>query len=640
MVSFRAGLVVLLSFSAVFQAIAQDAPQAKEKPALQSNDVVITASRLEEPTRDVASSITSIPASDVKNAQHRMVSDALREVPGLDVVQAGARGGATSVFLRGASSGQTLVLIDGIEANDPIDASRGFSFANLTTDNIERIEILRGPQSVLYGSDAMGGVVHIITHRGTGAPHVSFTLEGGSFSTYRASAAVSGSSNLANYSFGVSRSQTQGISAAAESLGNHEKDGYQNQSVSGRIGVTPLPYFDLDIFARGMEGRADIDNGGGAGQDDPNHTFDSTQWLFRAAPRLRLLDGLWEQTLAFSLTTSEFHDDNPADPASGGNYSFSTFKSQLVSLDWQHTFRLHETQTLIVGLAFEEESGEDASDFGGFLDTFPNEKAWTRSAYAQHRVHLWDRLTVTAGARVDDHKEFGTHGTYRGTGGYLIEETSTKVRATVGTGFKAPTLFQLFSSFGDRNLKPEESVGWDAGIDQDMFGGHATASLTYFRNDFENLIDYDGGLNKYVNTGRAKTDGIAAALRSEVLKDLVVRLSYTFTDTKNKSTNEDLLRRPRHKADFRVDYAVTSTIHVTSSILYVGKKADNDFSTFPATRVTVDDYILVNVAASWKINDQFEVFVRGENVADQKYEEAHGFGTPGAAGYVGGTISF
>jgi len=180
-------LAVLFSLSILVPAFGQDPAKEKEKekPATQDKDVVITADRLEEPTKDVASSITSIPAVDVKNAQHRMVSDALREVPGLDAVQAGPRGGNTSVFLRGAASAQTLVLIDGIEANDPIDANRGFNFANLTTDNIERIEVLRGPQSVLYGSDAMGGVVNIITRHGQGDPHASFTLEGGSFSTYR-----------------------------------------------------------------------------------------------------------------------------------------------------------------------------------------------------------------------------------------------------------------------------------------------------------------------------------------------------------------------------------------------------------------------------------------------------------------------
>jgi len=650
MIRLRNLLAVLFSLSLLVPAFGQDPAKEKEKdnPVPQGTDVVITASRLEEPTKDVASSITSIPAADVKNAQHRMVTDALREVPGLDTVQAGTRGGNTSVFLRGAASAQTLVLIDGIEANDPIDANRGFNFANLTADNIERIEVLRGPQSVLYGSDAMGGVINVITHRGSGDPHASFTLEGGSFSTYRGSVGISGGSNTVNYSFGASRTQSQGISAADVRLGNHEKDGYRNETFSGRIGVTPLPYFDIDFVARAMQGHAEIDNGGGAGQDDPNHTFDSSQYLFRVAPRLKLLDGTWEQTLGFSLTNSKFDDNNPLDPLNGPNFTFSTFSSQLVALDWQHNFYVHPTQTLTIGLSFEEESGQDSgtggSAFGPFSFDFGPEKAWTRSAYAQYRVHLWERLTVTAGARVDDHKEFGTHGTYRGTGAYILEETATKFHATIGTGFKSPTLFELFDpTFGVPTLKPEESTGWDAGVDQTLIDGHLTASVTYFRNNFTDLIDFDGSrgpAGQYVNVGRARTDGVEVGLRTDVSKDLVLRLTYTFTDTEDKDTKEALLRRPRHKAGFRADYDVTPGIHLNTSVLYVGKRTDSDFSTFPASTVTLGDYILWNLGAAWRISDQIEVFARGENLTDKKYQEVFGFGTTGAAGYVGGTLSF
>jgi len=451
-----------------------------------------------------------------------------------------------------------------------------------------------------------------------------------------------------SYSFGASRAQSQGISAADESLGNHEKDGYRNETFSGRITVTPFQNFDIDFVARGTQSHSEIDNGGGAGQDDPNHTLDATQWLMRVAPRLTLFEGLWEQTLGFSVTTSKFDDNNPADPAHGNAVSFSTFSSQLVVLDWQNNFYVHPGHTLTVGLAFEEESGQDSglSDgaFGPFAFDFPNQSAWTRSAYAQYRFHAGDRLTLTAGARVDDHEEFGTHATYRGTGAYLFPETSTKIRATIGTGYKAPTLFELFDpTTGDPNLKPEESVGWDAGIDQTLIDGRLTASVTYFRNDFENLIDFDGSIppaGRYVNVGRAKTDGVEVGLRLDVLKELVLRLNYTFTDTEDKLTHQDLLRRPRHKANFRADYDLTPEVHLNTSVLYVGRRLDNDFSTFPGTPVTMDDYIVWNLGVAWRITDQIEVFARGENLADMKYQEVFGFGTPGAAGYVGGTFSF
>jgi vitamin B12 transporter len=627
-------------------AAAQDPAPKQEQAEPKPKDVIITASRVDEAPKDVASSNTVITGADLKKGQQRMVVDALREVPSLDTTTNGGAGSLTNIFIRGANSGQTLVLIDGVEANNPISTDRGFDFANLTTDNIERIEVIRGPQSVLYGSDAMGGVINVITKRGQGDPHANFMLEAGSFGTYRGSIGASGGSKLVNYSVSASRSQTAGISAAAHDLGNHERDGYRNETLSARVELTPEEYFDLDFTARGMSGHTEIDNFGGVGGDDPNHVFDTDQWLFQVAPRLRLFNNLWEQTLAFSITNLKSHDDNPADAVTFGSYSFSTFNSELVTLDWQNSFFFSKEHTFVVGLTFREESGDTSSLFSNafpppadFISVMDNVSAWIRSAYGEYRIHLFDRLTASAGARVDDHKEFGTHGTYRGTVAYILEESDTKLRATVGSGFKAPSLFELFSSFGDPNLKPEESLGWDVGVDQGI-GSALTVSVTYFKNNFSNLIDFDGGLNKYVNVGRARTEGVEAALRLQVTKELEVRLSYTHLDTEDKSTGQQLLRRAPHKGGVRVLYSPVETVHLNASVLYVGNRHDLDFATFPATPVTLDDYILVSLAASWRMSDHFEGFIRGENVANQKYEEVRGYGVPGAAVYAGGSVDF
>src|SRR5882672_1079925 len=639
---------LLLPASAQDPAPKKDAPPpAREQTSTKDNDkdkdILITASRLDESPRDVASSNTVISSKDLKNGQQRMTASALKEVPALDVVTNGGAGTLTNIFIRGAESGATLVLIDGVEANNPISTDRGYDFTNLTTDNIERIEVIRGPQSVLYGSDAMGGVINIITRRGQGDPHMNFLLEGGSFGTYRGSIAVSGGSDTVNYSFGASRSQTNGISAAAHDLGNHERDGYRNESFSGRVGLTPLPYFDVDFVARGSTANADIDNFGGVGGDDPNHTFNTTQWLFLIAPRLRLFDNIWEQTLSFSLTNLESHDDNPPDAITFGSYSFSTFNSQLVTLDWQNTFNLSPLHNVIVGATFREESGDTSSLFSNavpppadFIDVMENQTAWIRSAYAQYRIHLMDRLTATAGARVDDHKEFGTHGTYRGTAAYILQETDTKFRGTVGTGVKAPSLFQLFSSFGTPTLEPEESLGWDACVAQYLEGGTLIASATYFKNNFTNLLDFDSATSKYLNVGRARTSGVETALRMHLVPQVELRLSYTYTKAEDKSTGDPLLRRAPHKAGARVIYSPIEIVHLNLSINYVGNRKDLDFSTFPATTVTLDDYILVELAASWQISEHFEGFIRGENLANQRYEDVRGFGVPGPAVYVGG----
>ena len=659
MLSKKAALVVACLLLVGFCAVAQDATQtAKQSDSTKQSDsatkqekeVVITASRMDESPRDVGSDIFVVPSADLQNAQQRIVSRALREVPALDVNQSGGPGGLTSVFMRGANSDQTLVLIDGVIVNDPSDFNRGFDFANLTTDNIDRIEVLLGPQSVLYGSDAMGGVINLITRRGQGAPQALFTLEGGSYATYRGMANVSGSSDLVNYSFGASHSQTAGFSSAARWDGNHERDGNRNDTFSGRIGMTPVSWFDLDVVARGTSSQTDIDNGGGPGQDDPNNVLSSDEFLFRVAPRLRLFDNGWEQTLAFSLSTHNNHDDNPPN-FPGGAYLFDVFRSRMVILDWQHTLRPDQIQTIIVGFSFRQENADTSSDsfdpaFGptSTVSVLGNQTTWIRSAYGEYRIHLWDRLTVSGGARVDDLKEFGTHGTYRGTAAYVVEETDTKFRGTLGTGFKAPTLFELFDpNFGNLNLKPEESTGWDVGFDQGLAGRVVIGSVTYFRNNFTDLIEFDPATFKSVNIGRAGTSGVETAVKFVPAKDLEVRLSYTFTDAKDKDTGDDLLRRARHKAAARADYAVTEKLHVNASYLFVGSRHDTLFGpspTFTSTPVTLPDYALLNFAVNYKVTEKISVFVRGDNMLNRRYEEDAGFGTAGISGYLGASIEF
>ncbi|HYF00562.1 MAG TPA: TonB-dependent receptor plug domain-containing protein, partial [Planctomycetota bacterium] len=388
-------MVLVQALLSVWASPVQDAPVKKE------SDVVITASRMEEPAADVASSVTVVPGSRLERARQRLVLEALREVPSIDVVQSGPAGGLSSLFLRGGASGQTLVLVDGVEMNDPVSSDRAFDFAHLTTDDVERIEVLRGPQSVLYGSNAMGGVIHVITRRGAGDPKVRLTAEAGSYATYRGGVALAGGSDRVDYSVAASRLQTQGFSAADEEDENTEKDGYRNQTITARIGVKPSSIVDADVVVRGIESRSEVDNFGGPGGDDPNHVIDFSQWLFRAAPRVRLLDGAWEQTPSVAVTTIDFTDDNPPDAASGGAFTFGRFESELVDLDWQHTFALHESQTLVAGAEFEEETARSATEDSFFgSSVLRKQEAWTRSAYAQHRVHLWDRLTVTGGARV------------------------------------------------------------------------------------------------------------------------------------------------------------------------------------------------------------------------------------------------
>lgn len=622
----------------VQQPVEQQHSESEPESEPESPVVVVTATRLEESAREVASSATLITASDMERLQQRLVLDALRHVPGIDVVQAGPAGGATSVFLRGANAEHTLVLVDGIEANDAMSPARAFNFAHLTDDNIDRVEVVRGPQSVLYGSDAIGGVINIITKQGRGEPRVTVRAEGGALGTYRIGVGLVAASDNVNYSMGVSRYETNGISAADEDLGNLEQDGYANTNFSTRLGITPADNFDVTLYARFVGTQADIDNGGGAGLDDVNNVDQHDQWLLKAEPRLMLLGERWEQKLGLALTEVNRKNDNGIDPDHPDELTVSTFDSRVSDIDWQHNLYLHANNTLTMGLETEEDTGESLfhaqSSFGPFTSVFGKETVRTWGVYAQDRVKISERFIATAGARADDHEKFGTHGTYRLTGAYLFDNVGAKFRATIGTGFKAPSLFQLFSSFGDPDLKPEQSLGWDAGIDQTLWGTTAF-SLTWFHNDFDDLIDFDSAANRFTNLGGAQTSGLELSASLEPVARMGLQASYTYTDANDKATKQDLIRRAKHKGAVTASYAVVGSGHISLSGIYVGKRDDNDFSTFPASRVRLDDYFLVNLAASYDVGEQFQVFGRIENLMNEDYAVVPGYGVPGIAAYLG-----
>jgi len=606
-------------------------------------EIIVTATRLETPSREVASSTTVITAQDIRNGQQRTVVDVLRSVPALDVVRSGATGQTTSVFIRGAKSEHTLVLIDGVEVNDPITPARSFDFANLSTDDIERIEIIRGPQSTLYGSDAIGGVINIITKKGKGKPRFFASIEGGSFETYRERIGLSGGNDFANICLSISRTDTDGISAAAEDDGNREEDGYANTSISTRFGLTPSEDFSVDFTFRYIASKADIDNFGGAFGDDPNNILDTKQVFLRAQADLIMLDDLWEQTIGLSVSTHDRRNDNDIDPAHPVDLVRSSFESQLTAFDWQHSFYLHENNVVTFGLEAEEEEGQSdfysESAFGPFSSTFGEETARTYGYYAQDQIKFQDRLFTTLGVRVDEHSRFGSEVTYRIAPAYLIEDTGTKFKATYGTGFKAPTLFQLFSDFGNTDLDPETSEGWDVGIDQQLMDKKATVGVTYFHNEFDDLIDFDFVTSTYKNVSQAKSKGIEAFASARPTKQVTVGASYTYTDTEDETTGEDLLRRAKHKFAFDVNYRFHEKGSIDCEVVYVGERTDVNPSTWPASRVELDDYTLVNLAGSCSVTDNLEVFGRIENLTDEDYEEVKGFGTPGVAGYVGVKLS-
>jgi len=615
--------------------------------SLQLDDIVVTATRSEAALNQVGSSVTVISREEIERSQKSFVLDLLRSVPAVDVTRSGGPGGQTYVGIRGAKPEHTLVLVDGVRVNDPASTGGSFDFANLPTDTIERIEILRGPQSTLYGSDAMGGVITIITRRGEGTPTGFVSAQGGSFSTARERASVGGGAGPLNFSLGLSREDTRGISSAGEQYGNHETDGYHATSVSTRLGVAPSRNFDFDCIVRYLNDKTDLDNGGGPGQDDPNSIVRSEQVLVRGQGRLSLFDDRWEQKLGISFTNLDRNYRNDTDASHPEDSDRASYHGQSLAFDWQHTVRLHKTNNLTLGVETREEKAHSdyssQSSYGPYSSVFPEESDRITGYYLQDRISLWDAWFTTLGVRLDDHSRFGTEATYRFTTSYLVNRTATRFMGSCGTGFKAPSLYQLYEpTYGNRSLSPEKIEGWDIGVEQALLDGRIELGAIWFSNDFEDLIEFDSSASKYKNTARAESYGVELSTTVRPTDDLTLGAAYTWTKTKDKATGLELLRRPENKFSVDANYRFNKKGNVNLEIVYVGKRRDTRFDpiTYAGTRVDLGGYLLANLAASYDVTRWLQVFARVENLLDRRYEEVWGYGTPGIGGYGGVRVSF
>jgi len=634
-----AAVAVLAFLLAVSPLAAEEAGQQQDM-----DEIVVTATRLETPGREVGSSITVITAEQIREQGKATVVDILQSVPSLNVSRNGGPGQVASVFLRGAKSEHTLVLIDGIEMNNPSSTGRGFDFSKLAVSNIERIEIVRGPQSTLYGSDAMGGVINIITKKGTGKISGFLAAEGGSYRTFNEHAWVGGSTDTFNYSMGISRMDTDGFSSADRRMGNTEKDGYASTTLSTRMGITPLKNFDADIILRYINASFDLDNFGGVGGDDPNFKGKTKQLFLRAQSRLSLLNDIWEQKFGFSLSdhNQKFRNDPDADHPF--DLERSKYDGQIIKFDWQHNLYLHETNTLTLGAETKKETASSTyyseSLWGPYSSDFTEQFARITSFYIQDQIRLWDSWFTTLGARVDDHNRFGTKSTYRAASSYLFRGTSTRIKGSFGTGFKAPSLYQLYSSYGDQDLDPEKSTGWDTGVEQSFFRGRLIFDATYFRNKFSNMVDFDSGTSKYVNVGKAESKGVEITLHGKPTEELSLRAGYAYTETKDKATGEKLLRRPLNKVSIGANYRFLAKGNIDTEVLWIDRRDDFDYNSFPADRVKLSSYTLVNLAASYDITRNIRLLCHVQNLFNEKYQEVFGYGTPGFSAYGGVRISF
>jgi vitamin B12 transporter len=596
-------------------------------------DIVVSATRIATPIHEVASSITVIDRQAIEDHQSQTVPELLRTaIPGLDVNQAGGPAGSVSISLRGSKPEQVLVLLDGVEINDPITPGRAFEWAQLSVADIEQVEVLRGPQSTLYGSDAIGGVINIITRKGSGEPQVSLMAEGGSYGSFTESADVRGGTERVNYSAGIQHYETDGISAADEDNGNPEKDGYENSTLSTRLGWTPTPDHALDFIVRYSEVTQEYDDFYSGVPVDANSEGESENLIARTQFGLKTFDDQWNQKIGFSWV--EYDRDDRTE------ISQSEFDSESQQIDWQNDLSFVEWNTITFGVDYQKESGSSTYESDLWTETFNEENASMVGVYLQDVIKPTASFLTALGVRYDDHDQAGSEVTYRVAPLVTLASSGTRLKGSLGTGFKAPSLFQLYSVYGSPDLEPETSVGWDAGVEQDLVDGRMTVGVTYFENQWENMIDYDYATYTYGNIAEAMSRGVENFMVFRPNGQTDIRAAYTYTDTENEATGESLLRRPRNKAGLDVTYSGIPDWRITAGLQYVGVRKDQDFATTPASPVDLDDYTLLNLSAAYDLNEHWEIFGRVNNLFDTEYQEVLGYGTMGVAAYGGVRATF
>ncbi len=635
---------MLLGFCSSLQAQNNTSDTALELP-----NMVVTATRTETPEDEVGSAITVISAEDIVAKRITNVADALRTVPGLDVIRSGGIGQPTAVYLRGANANHTLVLVDGVEMNDPSSPNGAFDFANLQTDNIERIEVVRGAASAAYGSDAMGGVINVITKKGQGATKYTATAEGGSYDTWKTTGAISGSTERINYSLDASRMETAGFSAADHTMGNTDPNGHRNNTVSGRSGIKVNDNLDLGLTLRYNEGKTFNDDCGGVSCDNTGNYNTFNELFTRGFGHLKLFDGLWEQTIGSAYSRTDRNNVTVFNPASLNSYgnSIAANLGEKVKLDYQSIFNVHKASTITLGVEEEADSLSSSAaspDLYGTNASIPQKTMNTISGYLQDQINLFDSSFTTVGVRYDDNNRFGGHETWRVNELYNFKETGTRLKGNYGTGFKAPSLNQLYDTIygsGNASLKPETSVNWDAGLEQDIIRKKVMAGVSYFNNNFDNLIDFLK-VAPYTNNNisRAKVSGVETFLELHPINDLTFRGTYTYQQTLNLVTDIQLLHRPRNKASFDADYQFVEKAHVHLNVLMVGQKADSAYISGESVPLTIGSYALLNLAGSYDVHKNVQLFARIDNVLNKQYEEVYGYGTSGVAGYGGVKLAY
>jgi vitamin B12 transporter len=594
----------------------------------QAEEVIVSATRFDIPLDQSPASVSVITSEDIEQKQIQRVSNALREVPGLSVVQTGTAGQLTSVFTRGLRSEHTQVLLDGVPINQGLQGA--FNFADLVTDDIDRIEVVRGPQSTLYGPRALAGVIQIFTKQGEGTPTIMLSGEGGSYGTFREWLESEGKIDQFDYSIGASRIDTDNA---------RPNNQYRNSAVIANVGWSPNEQFRIgSLFTYSL---SDTGNPNTIFDPKPLDNFLTERWLLAPHVDLRISDW-WEHKFIFSYD----HERQLNDPNQDGFVGPTRALFERTTIDYQNDLRATSWLTLTSGFFYSRVNAGQERPFVlqifGPQPTFVSDHTQETAGFLEATATPIENLIFVAGGRFDHFNQFGDIWTYRFAGSYKIDKTNTTLHSSIATGFSPPSSQDKIFGF-NFGLQPEKNLGWDIGVEQRLWESRVTLGATYFHNDLSNVIGFNG-LFDTLNLGAAETQGLEAELRAQPIADLVLMASYTYLDAEKTSSADisqlqgaRLPRRPRNEVYVSASYFWCKRLRTTAEAKFVNAREELNFG---GPNFDIEDYSFVNIAAEYEVNPHLSIFGRIDNLTNEHYAEVFGFPALGRAAYGGVKLRF
>ncbi|WP_166424073.1 TonB-dependent receptor [Paraglaciecola sp. 20A4] len=605
-------------------AIAQTSEQATQTTKVDSSEknvehMVVVSSRVPMPIREIATSVSIVTRQDIEARGYTNLADVLRTQPSITVTNSGSAGSATSLRIRGEEGYRTLVRIDGVDVSDPTATQVAPKFGQIQSSNINRVEILRGSQGLVYGADA-GGVINIESANGVGAPSGQVSAEYGRYNATNLAADVGGSSDKFDYYVAASDFSTDGFNSLVDDNESQDADGYDNTTLHARLGYQATQDLKLGFVARNTDSDGEYDNCGFGATASNNCTNDFEQTNVRATANYS--HGASEHEFAVSKMFIERNNYTQ------GEFGFGA-KGYSEKAEYLGNTELNQDTRLVYGIDWEKEAVTSTDD-----------ERIQRGYYVEYQSEVISNFFVTAGIRHDDNEDFGEHTSYRLSSAYIwdLDENELKLRGAYGTGFRAPSLYEIgfntgpysYAPAAEIDLKEETTKGFEIGLTYALASG-SQFDATYFDQKIQDSIYYDlATFSGYLqDLGESSSKGIELIADLVISDSVGVTANYTYNDTED-TAGEQRRRRPRNSGSVSVYYD-NDTWKLAATLRSLHDAVDG---------IQLKGYEVFDISARYAVNQELSLSARIENAFDANYQDIAAYNTSGAAGYVGVQYQF